>query len=62
MMNPGTATRPKACFQPQRVATIPPIITPMSEPRGMDAFQRPIIRDRFSTGYIAESMAVPPGE
>jgi hypothetical protein len=56
------ATRPKACFQPHVVAITPPRATPIAEPRGIDAFQSPIIRERFSIGYMAEIIAVPPGE
>ena len=60
-MKPGMATSPKACFQPHCVAITPPRATPMAEPRGMEAFQRPVMRERFSIGYIAEIIAVPPG-
>ncbi len=61
MMNPGMATMPNACFHPHCVAITPPRATPMAEPSGMEAFQRPIIRERFSMGYMAEIIAVPPG-
>ena len=60
-MNPGMATMPKACFQPHFVAMMPPRATPIADPRGMEAFHRPVIRERFSMGYMAEIIAVPPG-
>ena len=61
MNSPGIATRPNACFQPQELAIIPPAVTPMAEPIGIDAFHRPIIFERFSIGYIPEMSALPPG-
>src|SRR5271157_5149616 len=61
MTNPGTATMPKACFQPHFEAMIPPRATPIADPSGMDAFHKPVIRERFSMGYMAEIIAVPPG-
>ena len=61
MMNPGIATSPNACFQVHAVATTPPRPTPMADPSGIDAFQKPVIRARFSIGYMAEIIAVPPG-
>ena len=60
-MNPGMATMPNACFQPHWVAITPPRATPIAEPSGIEAFQSPIIRERFSMGYMAEIIAVPPG-